>query len=181
MGSYVAWSGRQSGAESRAGAQPPLLRPLPAAVTTASPLRSCRDWLPLPPPPTLCNSEEVPGERVNWKVPGGRLAFQLHHPLNCGAWGKRGPERPHCKESPPPILRHPFPHSQSVPPSRARAMRVCLSGSLVRSCLPVSLIFSVVPLPSCVFPTSCQPSSSAMGMRRSQAGLWTQAHQWHWA
>lgn len=49
-------------------------------------------------------------------------------------------------------------------------------------CVFMSALFSqLFPLPRCVFPISCQPSSCAMGMRRSQPRLWTQAHRWHWA
>lgn len=68
--------------------------PSPRLSPPPPPLGAAGIGSPYPPPPTLCNSEEVPGERVNWKVPGGRLALQLHHPLSCGAWGRGGQKGP---------------------------------------------------------------------------------------
>lgn len=81
----------RSGAR-RSRSQPPLSsRPLPAAVTTASPFGAAGIGSPTPPPP-LCSSRRH-GERGSWEVPGEGLALQQHYPLNPkpGSWGwKRG-------------------------------------------------------------------------------------------
>lgn len=86
--------------ELRAEPEPSRLSsaPSPRLSLPPPPLGAAGIGSPYPPPPTLCSSEEAPGEGVNWKVPEGRIALQLHHPLNCGAWGRGGQKSPAVKK-----------------------------------------------------------------------------------
>lgn len=111
---------------------------------------------------------------MNWKVPEGRIALQLHHPLNSRALGRGGQKSPAVKK---PRLQFsgtpfpPLPPPQSASPAYTAGPEpgVCLSPLF--PLVYISALFSrLFLLPRAVGPVSSHPSP--VECMRCRLGPW---------